>query len=262
MTAQAAPRPHPVPLTRDLADRIAARGRRTAERQRPWLDWGFGVIVPPVLFVLDRHLGLNPGEPGGLVPLRPYVSVFAFASVAVFATWLLARRGPAWVHALFAGPLLAGSVFAAGLGAVLLPFSIVGAFFYGVGLLGLCPWLTALAFGRAALVAWTESRGALADGPRRALIVLATLVFGMGILGSARLAMLVEWRATSIVAGERTGNVRLAETSLAVLWEFPQVSLAGLRQAAIDESDHPHAPRPATDAYVRITGGDPRDWSD
>jgi hypothetical protein len=260
------PQPYPVPLHRDVGARLRRRTEtwvaRERARRRPVLDVGFAVVLPPVLFVLDRTLdALQRIEPGGLVPRRPYTPLLALASVTVYAAWMATRRRPGWAHAVLAGPLVLGAAFAAGVGLLLLPYSLIGILAAGLGLLGFVPFVTAFAFGRAALIAYDAARPTLAVGPRRALAVLAATCVAMGVVGAGRVAVLVERRATEVLAGERSGDAGRAETALRLLWIVPQVRLEFLRDTAREET-RAGGWGPAAIAYERITGLSHLDASD
>ena len=68
---------------------------------------------------------------------------FVALELLALAIWLPRRARPGHSTALFAGVVLAGSLFAAVLGAVLLPFALRGILGLGIGLLGLVPLFTA-----------------------------------------------------------------------------------------------------------------------
>ena len=89
-------------------------------------------------------LGAPTGVLGAMQPLA-YTAVAT--EVLALALWIrLRRRRPAWSAA--AGSLIAEfSSFA--LGAAVLPFSIMGIFYSGLGLLGLIPFAAGLVYLRA-----------------------------------------------------------------------------------------------------------------
>src|SRR6478735_10105913 len=98
----------------------------------------------------------------------------------------LRARGPS---AYLAGVLLAATLFATGLGLVMLPTSILGTLFAGIGVLGLSPFLTALVFG-------ARTRLAFRDAPAEGRLPR----FLFGFLLYAGVCSLVQWRIDAVWA--------------------------------------------------------------
>jgi hypothetical protein len=103
---------------------------------RPGVAWFFGVVVPIAIVVLDpavfRSNMVGVGAPVlGRFRTAGYVGIAL--GVAVMAAALLIQKR----SALIAGMLAGGSLFAAALGAAILPLSLMGIVFFGIGLLGL-----------------------------------------------------------------------------------------------------------------------------
>lgn len=246
-----------LPLLRErLGVRAAAWIARERGRRRWVLDLVFAVVLPPLLFVLDRHTGLTAAAAEhGVAPFRPYTPLLTAACVAVYVTWMATRRRPGRGHAVLAGPLAMGAALALAVGLLLLPFSVIGIAFGGVGFLGFVPFVTAYAYLRAAILAADAARRAPPAAPRLVLGGLATLLLCIAVVGTGRLARQVERTQTRVVAGEVPGDRVRAERILTVLWYVPQVPLHGLRRKALGEGYGPRRGRgEAAAAYERITG--------
>jgi len=100
--------------------------------------------------------------------------------IATLVLWLsLGSRLGSWGCGIASGVLLACSLFAGGLGLVLLPFSLIGLFAL-IGVLGFVPFLTATTFARNAVRAFIYARTALGD-PRAwgSMVLGAALVVGV-----------------------------------------------------------------------------------
>ena len=105
------------------------------------VDWIGGVVGPVVCLVLDPVVLGGPNS-----HLRSY-SIAAESGMVgfmfVIAVWLTCHPSPN----VFAGLLYAGGFLAIAIGLAILPLSIDG-LRYGIGALGLTPFLTALVFFR------------------------------------------------------------------------------------------------------------------
>lgn len=118
-------------------------------------DVMLGVLVPLLCLVFDPIVFRSDGFLGSL--LGSYVIVGYLAAglgMVTLLLWLILGRAPGF----FAGLLTGGAVFAACVGVVLLPLSLLTVLM-GVGLLGLTPLFTALVFGRNAREAWRLACG-------------------------------------------------------------------------------------------------------
>jgi hypothetical protein len=176
---------------------------------RPSTAWVAGVALPVAMVALDPAV-FRSGAPGLggpiLGPFKPLGYVGIAAGVGAMAWHLLLGRAPA----VIAGVLGAASVFAAALGMVLLPFSLLGTFFFGVGLLGLSPFASSLVVG------WWARR-AYRDAPashRRLRVLAGFLAFGGACAGA-------QWAASSALERAihelRSGQPELARSGTARL---------------------------------------------
>jgi hypothetical protein len=118
-------------------------------------DGTFGVVAPLLCVIFDP-LVFQPGvvRPAGLfADYRIFAYTVIFVAITALLVWLVGERAP--VHArVLGGIMIFGAVFALVLGLVLLPFSVLGILFYGIGLCGLTPFITMIIYlrnGRRAL---------------------------------------------------------------------------------------------------------------
>jgi len=149
--------------------------------QRPATAWLLGVIMPIGMVIADpaifRGSGAGDGPEFGAVMPGCYCAILL--GMIALACHLRAK-GPS---AYLAGVLLAATLFAAGLGLVMLPTSILGTLFAGIGVLGLSPFLTALVFG-------SRTRLAFRDSPTPGRMPR----FLLGFLLYVAVCALVQWR--------------------------------------------------------------------
>lgn len=190
-----------------------------------------GVVAPLVLFNMDR--AIFQGTPdGGILPYRPYCCLLAAVSVVCLLLWFRYRDREHWILTPLAGALLLGSVFALGIGLVLLPYSLIGLLAMGFGLLGLIPFWVSYIYLRAAVLAYWGARRRLGRGQTLGLALTAVLGISMGAIGVGSLAESFADEQIAILLGERPGEAARAESALAVLYVFPQVRITRLRAAA------------------------------
>lgn len=215
---------------------------------QPVLGWLAGVALPLAMIACDpevfRATALGFGPPI-LGPVKPFGYAGIALGVCSFAFHLLTRHA----HAVTAGGLAAGCVFAALLGAALLPFSVLGALAFGVGLLGLTPYVSSLLLGWSA---WMEYRDAAV--PHRRLAASFAFVVFFGICAG------LQWTVTSAIrsaiqdisSGQRdrvnAGTARLER------WRV-LVELDALVLAWTSEGDEARK-RNLADAYQHLTGED------
>ena len=165
-------------------------------------DITFGAIGPILCFIFDPVVfrGWLFG------PLFPDYQIFAYLfsglQITLLCLWLVTGSGwPLWNN-LIGGMLLCGAIFCVIVGLVLAPFSLIG-LAYGIGVLGLTPFLTALVYlrnsGRALR---SESRGAVSFV---SVIIAASgilLVAGLPLLLSIQIHRTVCRAVTEIVEGD------------------------------------------------------------
>jgi hypothetical protein len=208
-----------------------------------------GIIAPIACFALQPLV--FSGEPLTLPGLQ-FINnfwVFGYGVIGMemliltlrlaFGTRLGSWNGPV------AGALFAGSLFAGGLGLVLLPFSLIGLFFV-VGILGFVPFLTAAVYYTNAVEACRQAPG----GMRLAGSALlgALLVISVPVAAQAQVYLTVR----SVIRDFAAGNPQ-ALAKLRVWYRFaPRDSLVW---SYVAEQDQVRKQRLA-DAYKELTGED------
>lgn len=156
-------------------------------------DVTFGVIAPLLCVIFDPvvfRARLMP-EPllGGF---RIFTYILIFIEISSLLVWLVCGRAVTRSRIL-GGILLAGGLFSAVIGLVLLPFSFLGLMFAGIGLFGFTPFLTGLIYlrnGRRAL------RHAKTDAPvpgRRLTPVLLSALLALALPAAA------QWQVTRLI---------------------------------------------------------------
>jgi hypothetical protein len=114
-----------------------------------------GVVIPIVMLRFDPFvLGGQDGE--SLVgSLSAGAYVLMSLSMTAFLLQLILRREGTLLSKLLSGAIFAGALISGVVGIDMLPFSIVGVRVYGLGLLGLYPFIVSVIYfrtGRSALV--------------------------------------------------------------------------------------------------------------
>jgi hypothetical protein len=145
---------------RVLARRVSARPRARL------FDVGVGVLLPIWLLGLDRVLFPDEGILGRWMPAA-YAGTAGF--VLALTSWLAFGSPPS----LLSGVLAAGALFALSVGVALLPWSILGILFLGLGLLGLTPFAMVYVYFSCTREAWKSGDGRFTLGV--AGFVLGTL---------------------------------------------------------------------------------------
>ena len=148
-------------------------------------DLIFGIVAPILCLILDPII-FKPGDPCFFDSfLAPY-STFAYAAVglgiAALLAWMAARRGVKSASPFFAGIFFTGFLFSLSIGIAILPLSLAGLVFAGLGLLGFIPFLTALVYFRNGVQAARDAREEARYLPavRVALLILG-VVFALGL---------------------------------------------------------------------------------
>lgn len=147
-------------------------------------DFAFGVVAPLLCLYFDPGL-FRSNDPcfGPLLGgTGPFVYVAIGSGTFLLAIWLIANRWITKGRSLFAGAFLGGTIFAFLLGLAMLPFSLIGLLLFGLGALGVMPFLVALVYWRNARMAWSEV-GAVNNTLRFALAIAGfVFVFGLPTL--------------------------------------------------------------------------------
>lgn len=249
-----------VPPIRKAASEAAAPHRKRfwarqfsleATRAQTIFDITFGILLPIGCLVADPFV-FRDGWRMGAGPLLGRFTLFSYTiillSAAGLAFWLWSRLLSSFV----AGVLFAGFVFSGILGLVLIPFSLLGTLFFGIGLLGLTPLLTAFVYYRNCrrLTANLAQQGVKLSGP---LVLLAACgVFVSGLALQLGVDGATQWSIDAILHGEKAEAMRAAET---IRW-LPDTQNLDDLVFAYDVEDDPARKEILAEAYGRITGVD------
>ena len=150
-------------------------------RAQRWFDVTFGIVMPVLCFALDPVVFRDGFIRGLYSEHQFYAYMISAAEIVALCAWLLAAGRAGRRPAALAGMLMAGAVFAFVVGVAILPYSLIGLFFYLIGLLGFVPFLTAFVYLRNG---WRAAGAAGLGGvgvPARAALALACgFVFALG----------------------------------------------------------------------------------
>ena len=158
-------------------------------------DGTFGVIAPLLCVIFDPIVfrgGLLGGGPL-FAGYRVFAYTIIFVEITALLMWLVGRRGPVGSRVL-GGVLCAGALFSLVIGLALLPFSLFGIMFYGIGLCGFAPFLTLIIYLRNGRRALRHAQAhALAPG-RRPPPALLSAVLVLALPAAA------QWQVTQVVS--------------------------------------------------------------
>jgi hypothetical protein len=145
-------------------------------------DVAFGIVMPLLCLAMDPVVFRGPP----FFPILKHYSLLAYTVIAcamtALALWLSPRRRPGNGSRYFAGPLLAGGLFALTLHAVMLPLT-VRAMVVAIGVLGFTPFLTSFVYFRNAWRAWAEERDPMTRGSRIGILLGGMLLMLLPSLG-------------------------------------------------------------------------------
>jgi len=117
-----------------------------------------GILLPALCLAVDPMVFRKSFEMPFETPVLAHYTAFGYAGTVVamigLSLWLTFGRFPAF----FSGLLAVQAIFAVFLGASLVPYSIIGLAFFGLGLLGLAPFLTGLVLARNGARAFRAAR--------------------------------------------------------------------------------------------------------
>jgi hypothetical protein len=138
-------------------------------------DLFLGLFLPLLCLVFDPVV--FRGFDRILSHYRWIAYAFMGAELCTLALWLLLRRRLGGSAVFFAGPLLAGGVFALILGLGMLPLTLFGLFMV-IGFLGFSPFFTATVFFRNGVRALRRSGNRLGWFSRGVLLAAGVLFIG------------------------------------------------------------------------------------
>src|SRR6185295_4765290 len=140
----------------------------------------FGIVMPILCLLMDPIVFKGFG--GILSYWSGMAYAFIGAEILVLAFWLYLRGLLGNAALCFAGPLLAGGVFALGLHAFMLPLTLRGMLLL-IGFLGLTPFFTSFVYFRNAWRAWTEDCDPMGRATRISILLAGMAVMILPSLG-------------------------------------------------------------------------------
>lgn len=123
--------------------------RRKVTRKQSIYDWIFGVALPLICVIGDPVVfkGAGLGKGALLSQFKPFAYLLSFFCITAMIGWLLcSHRLKGWAAAM-SGLFISGGIVSFVMGTVMLPLSLLGAVF-GIGLLGLTPFFSAITYLR------------------------------------------------------------------------------------------------------------------
>ena len=133
-------------------------------------DVVFGIALP-ILCVAFDPIVFQPSFGGSFLDgYQAAALLVVFIGIGAISLWLATGR----LAAMLTGVLALCGCFAGVLGILLLPLSVLGTLYAGIGLLGFTPFFTAFAFARNAVRAWST---AVQRSNRQVVAITATISF-------------------------------------------------------------------------------------
>ena len=127
---------------------------RKKKLKRCIVDLMGGVVLPAMCLVYDP--GIFHDSPRDRLTAVALVAIVL--QMLILPIWMVAGRHFGRWSALLGGGLSVGAVVAGSIGVLLALFSVIGTFFYGIGLLGFTPFLTCVVFARNSAAAVRQAR--------------------------------------------------------------------------------------------------------
>lgn len=218
-------------------------------------DFLFGIILPVLCFIFDPVVfrgGFIMGRPI-LGEIRFLAYTIAFIEIATLLIWLL-RRERLGAHSIaVSGFLYVGALVSLFIGIGILPFSIIGTVFFGIGLLGFIPFITALVFLRNARRAFNLSVHKRV-GRRKLAAFLMSLSFVIGgpLMMHLKLTRAAQDALTKIIEGN-VYEVEAATEQVRFINYFTETDTLDIVRAYVNTQDEARRERLAR-AYLRLTG--------
>lgn len=225
----------------------------------------FGLVLPALCLVFDPIVFRSGWGILGRDGIYHNARLFAYSASALemttLACWLFViRRYPAWSRPA-GGVMAAGALFSFALGVAILPFSVIGLLFAGVGGLGFIPFVTALVYLRNARRALRLNR---AGDPVRGG---ATVAFAFGLAFALGMPAVAQRGAMQIIrnaSAEVFAGSRLSPQRRRVVRALTVISGETFEDLADDYESEADAERRSrlSEAYWEVTGEDIKEYRD
>lgn len=132
--------------------------------QQKVFDVSFGVVAPVLCFVFDPLVFRGEFDTPLFPQFQAFVYMVSAIEIVVLIMWLVCGQRLQPRTRLLGGVLTTGALFSGLIGIVILPFTLIGLFF-GIGIFGFVPFLTALVYLRNARGAFQLAHHDTAAGP-------------------------------------------------------------------------------------------------
>jgi hypothetical protein len=215
---------------------------------RSGVAWLFGVIVPIVMVVVDPAV-FQSKTPGLGPPALGQLKVFGYVGIALGVGVMIAALAIPKRNAFVAGMLAGASLFSIAIGVAILPLSLLGLLFFGLGLLGLTPFVSALVFA-------SRSRRVYEAAPavsRRALAAVGVVTF-LAVPIGVQLAVSSTYRA-AVTTLHSTQSDAAERAVFLLTWCKLLVNSDDLVMLWVRDHD-PTLRRNLAIVYERVFGGD------
>jgi NADH:ubiquinone oxidoreductase subunit 6 (subunit J) len=230
--------------------KVSGIAKRTSEALGRFLDrrgtaWGVGVVMPPIMLLLDPVVFRGTFDQALLGRYR--TCCYLAIGIAVSALVVVLTGGKA--RAYLSGIMAAAAGFGFLLGVAILPFSLIGILVLGIGLLGLSPFLAAAVFAR---WSWRTLRESAAPYRRISASLGAVTLCAVCLGTQVTVSRLLDSSLHDILAGNPRESS--AATRRLQRWRL----LVDMDQfiGVWTEQSNPDTKRRLAEAYMAITGED------
>ncbi len=217
-------------------------------------DITLGVVIPILLLIFDPVVFRSGGACLG--PILGGYAIFAYLAIGIgilaLISWLFVDVLKYSSAAFIAGILRTGGFFAAGVGIVIAPFSILG-LVAGIGALGFSPFLTSFVYFRNGTRALRAAASLSNSGTRfiASLIAGAVFVIGIPALAQVEISSIIQRSVSEIVANPNASYTELKTVNQLCLGLCTSTVASAFDSAANAHSDQRTN---LTAAYRQITG--------
>jgi hypothetical protein len=226
------------------------------KRTQPQLifDLIFGVFGPIACFAFDpvvfQSSFLGPPLFGEQQIL---VYTLSALEIIVLCVWLIFGGSLRFLNAFIGSFLIWGGIASASIGLILFQYSLFGIMFFGIGLLGFTPFVTAVVYGRNGFRAWNIASG---NSPlllrAGSLFLSLTVALGAPVVISTTIRSYVDKAVSEILKGD-SQQARAAVEGLRPLTYLARSELNKLVNAYMAETD-PIRKQHLKNCYEQITG--------
>jgi hypothetical protein len=215
------------------------------------VDAIIGIALPLLMLFFDPAVFRTGifGQAALYGVFKPGAYVATFCFIVLMGIWI--RRQP-W-PAFMSGALAAGVVFALAMGCAILPTSVIGILLFGLGLLGLTPFLMAYIYWRNAREAFRLVR-ARGFRPPDWIIAASGFALPLTLAVGSQIGVNSIFQGCSVAIAD--GRPKAAMRTLRVI--SPLVDTDDLMRDYLVEKD-PVRKKRLGDAFLDLTGDTPED---